>query len=123
MTQKNSNKNIFVAKLPQSYIAIFFIVFAFIWISIVIYSSYFIPALDDQNTSIFTSSKQIYFRYGFNQLHMTNPFFIAVFIGFIFCLILLLNKIQVFRQITEKYFKKYHTPKWATRLLITLIRA
>ena len=86
MTQKNSNKNIFVAKLPQSYIAIFFIVFAFIWISIVIYSSYFIPALDDQNTSIFTSSKQIYFRYGFNQLHMTNPFFIAVFIGFIFSL-------------------------------------
>ena len=121
MTQKTSNKNIFITKFPQSYIAIFFIIFAFIWTSIVIYSSYFVPALVDQNLDIYTSPKQIYFRYGFNQLHMTNPFFIAVFIGFIFCLILLLNKTRVFRQIMEKYFKKYHTPKWVTRLLITLI--
>ena len=101
--------------------AIFYIVIAFIWISIVIYSSYFVPTLDDQNMNLFTSPKQIYFRYGFDQLHMTNPFFIVVFIGFIYSLILLFNKTQVFRQIIEKYYKKYHPKKWVTRLLITLI--
>jgi len=121
MTQKFSSKNGVVTKSPKPYVAIIYVFFIFIWVSTVIYSSYFVPVLDDKNSDIFIYPKQIYFRYGFNQLHTINPLFIIGFFTFIFCLILFINKIQVLRQILRNLFENYHPPKWTTKIIITLI--
>jgi len=120
MTQKAKNKNGVVTKSTKPYVAIIFIVFIIIWVSTVIYSSFFVPVLDDENSETFTYPNQIYFRYGFNQLHTINLFSITGIFMLIFCLVLFLSTTQIFRQFIGNYFKNYPFPKWTIKLLITL---
>jgi len=121
MTQTTKKTKHLKLKRPQSHIPFLYLIFIFIWISAVIYSSYFIPVLNDQNTEIFASPKQMYFRFGFNQLHTVHPSLIVVGIAFIFGAILLSGKGRLFKPLQDKFFKNYHLPRWAARIIITLI--
>lgn len=121
MTRKTKNKKSFEFNRSQLHIPFSYFLFILIWMSIVIYASYFVPVLNDQNSDIFESPKQLYFRFGFNQLHMVNPLLIVVWIAFVFGLIFLSGKGQVLKTRMDKFYKNYHLPKRATRILITSI--
>jgi len=100
-----------------------YLIVLLVWLAAILYASYFVPALGDPNTNVFTDNRQVIFRYGFNQLRFLHPILLVALLGFTVTLIA--NKF-VFAEIKmwiEMFFSKPTVSIWVLRTSVSLLAA
>ena len=105
----------------EFYLSLFYLCIAIIWIGVVIYSSFFVPALDDQNSDVFLDPKQIYFRFGFNQLRNAEPVFIILSMILAYFIVTRIDLYEKGKKSLSSVLSIQNVPIWLTRILITLL--
>lgn len=107
-------------KQKATFITLCYLCTTILWVGVVVYAGFFVPALVDQNSDVFSDPRQIVFRFGFNQLHYLNPVLIIFIVFLMYMLSSQIPLIDKAKRSFAKIFSLKNTPLWLSRIVITL---